>query len=188
MPDENRKDIYAFLSRLFTDVLDETLLISLKSQPALLHTLGEESAKWIIESADQAILKALNVDFTSLFWVQLPPIESTIRDNSREIPVGLQNPVMSFYHRHGFEVNMNFTHLSAPDHLAIELGFMEALIKAGDTNAQRAFLSDHLLRWAPAYLLTQSRNATTPFYRDGCDFALEFLLSDYEQITQGVEQ
>ncbi len=184
MPDENRKEIYAFLSRLFTDVLDETLVQSLKSQPELLQTLGKESAEWIMNSPSEAVLRALNVDFTSLFQVQLPPIESTVRDNSREIPVGLQNPVMSFYHRHGFDVNMNFTHLTAPDHLAIELGFMEALIKEADSDGQRAFLSDHLLRWAPAYLLTQSQSARTPFYRDCCDFAMEFLLSDYEQIAQ----
>ncbi len=184
MPDENRRDIYAFLSRLFTDVLDEPLLKSLLDQPSLLQGLGEESYRWMNEESQETLLKALNVDFTSLFWVQLPPIESAVRDNSREIPVGLQNPVMGFYHRHGFEVNMNFTHLTAPDHLAIELGFMEALITNNDRAAQQAFLSDHLLRWAPAYLLTQSQMAQTPFYRDSCDFAREFLLSDYTLLTK----
>lgn len=178
-----RKELYAFLSRLFSDTMDENLLQALKTQPGLLETLGEESAEWIAKTETAACLKALNIDFTSLFFVQMPPIESAVRDNSREIPVGLQNPVMGFYHRHGFEVNMNYTHLTAPDHLAIELGFMEALILAEDGAAQRAFLADHLLRWVPAYLLAQSQAASTPFYREACDFALEFLLSDYELLS-----
>lgn len=184
MNDSARKNLYALLSRLFSKEPDAAAVNELKNQTGLLESLGDDSAQWFSQTPPAALADALNVDFTSLFLLYAPPIEAALRDNSKEIPVGLENPVMQFYRRHGFHINMNLTHLNAPDHLAIELGFMEALIADNERQAQQAFLADHLLRWAPSYLLAQSEAAQTPFYRELCEFAAEFLLSDYQYLSE----
>lgn len=184
MNDSARKNLYALLSRLFSKELDSEAVTELKAQNDLLENIGEASAKWFADTPEKTLIDALNVDFTSLFLLYAPPIEAAIRDNSKEIPVGLENPVMQFYRRHGFGINMNQTHLNAPDHLSIELGFMEALIGNGENEAEQAFLADHLLMWAPSYLLAQSEAADTPFYRDLCEFATEFLLADYQHLSE----
>lgn len=43
-------------------------------------------------------------------------------------------------------------------------------------------MENHLLRWSTIYLLSAIDLAETPFYKDVCEMALEFLLSDYEYI------
>ncbi|MGE4296341.1 MAG: molecular chaperone [Campylobacterales bacterium] len=184
MNDSARKNLYALLSRLFSKELDDQAVAELKSQSELLENIGEKSAAWFANTPEKTLLDALNVDFTSLFLLYTPPIEAAMRDNSKEIPVGLENPVMQFYRRHGFHINMNLTHLNAPDHLAIELGFMEALIGTEEREAQQAFLADHLLQWAPSFLLAQGDAADTPFYQELCEFAAEFLLADYQHLSE----
>lgn len=184
MNDSARQTLYALFSRLFANGIDAETLRELKANPDLLESIGEGAAAWLNQTPEKTTLDALNVDFTSLFLLYTPPIEAAIRDNSKEIPIGLENPVMQFYRRHGFHINMNLTHLNAPDHLAIELGFMQALIKSGENKAGQAFLADHLLKWAPSYLIAQSEAADTPFYRDLCEAAAEFLLADYQHLSE----
>ena len=49
---------------------------------------------------------------------------------------------------------------------------------------QRAFLKEHLLEWAPLFLINAKRESRTPLYHDGAELTLEFLLSDYEYINE----
>jgi len=177
---EQRIQIYAFLSRIYADVLDQESIEELGQQGELLDQLGPESRRYFAMAPDSRWLyEQLNTDFTSLFVMNNPPMERAVTDNGSDIYIGLENPVMQFYLNHGYELNMNATHLMTPDHLALELGFMEAMIRQNDTDAQKEFLATHLGHWAPPFLLGCKRAAQTPFYQEICDFAAEFLISDY---------
>jgi len=46
MDDKTRLYIYAFLSRVFTEELDDKALKDLYENEALLETIGEETLKW----------------------------------------------------------------------------------------------------------------------------------------------
>jgi len=49
---------------------------------------------------------------------------------------------------------------------------------------QHGFLKDHLLEWMPLFLINAKRESRTPLYHDGCELTLEFLLSDFEYVTE----
>ena len=49
---------------------------------------------------------------------------------------------------------------------------------------QKGFLKDHLLEWAPMFLINMKKESQTPLYHDGAELVLEFLLSDYEYVIK----
>jgi TorA maturation chaperone TorD len=74
----------------------------------------------------------------------------------------------------------------APDHLGIELAFMQTLIYRNEMQPQSKFLEDHIIPWVVPYMMGMRSMADTPFYRDICDFAVEFLSADFEYLSQSV--
>jgi len=186
MDDKTRLYIYAFLSRLFTEELDDRALKDLCENEALLETIGEETLAWFKANGFETLKERLNIDYNSLFGINNHPIESAVTDSKNEILVGLQNPVMQFYFSHGYELNLESSKLYVPDHAGIEFGFMQSMISAGDRKAQAEFLHRHLVRWIVPFLIAVKPMADTPFYRDLCDFTVEFLLSDYGQLIDEV--
>ena len=184
MDDKTRLYIYAFLSRIFTEELDDRALRDLKNNEALLETIGEETARWFKESDEATLKEALNVDFNSLFVVNNHPIESAVMDSKKEILVGLQNPVMQFYFSHGYDLNLEGAKVYVPDHAAIEFGYMQSLISGNDRKTQLEFLHRHLLQWMIPFFTGVKPMADTPFYRELCDFVTEFLLADYSALKE----
>ena len=184
MDDKTRLYIYAFLSRIFTEELDDKALRDLKNNEALLETIGEETARWFKENDEATLKEALNVDYNSLFVINNHPIESAVMDSKNEILVGLQNPVMQFYFSHGYDLNLEGAKVYVPDHAAIEFGFMQSMISSGDKTTQAEFLHKHLLTWIVPFLVAIRPMADTPFYRELCDFIVEFLLADYSQLVE----
>ncbi len=183
MDEKTRLYIYAFLSRLFTEELDDKALKDLAQNEELLATIGEETLEWFQKSDFGELKEALNVDYNSLFVVHNHPIESSVMDSKNEILVGLQNPVMQFYFSHGYDLNLESSKLYVPDHAGIEFGFMQSMISQNDKRSQAEFLHKHLLQWIVPFLIAVKPMAQTPLYRDLCDFAVEFLLSDYSMLT-----
>ncbi|BBG64732.1 hypothetical protein NNO_0030 [Hydrogenimonas sp.] len=106
MDDRTRLYIYAFLSRIFTEELDEKALRDLAGNEELLKTIGEDTAEWFQRSDLEKIGEELNIDYNSLFVIHNHPIESSVTDSKNEILVGLQNPVMQFYFSRGYDLNM----------------------------------------------------------------------------------
>jgi putative dimethyl sulfoxide reductase chaperone len=184
MNTEYRRYIYAFLSRVMSNIPDRRFISDLKNNNDLLEVIGEETKGWFTKNSEEMLYDELNTDFTSMFYLNTQPIESFVLDAKNETLVGLQNPVMAFYFTHGFELNMDQTELMAPDHLSIELAFMQMLVFREDRNAQIAFMDEHLFMWVVPYMLGMKSMATTPFYRDICDFMVEFLAADYEYLHQ----
>ncbi len=184
MNKEYRLYTYAFLSRVMSDIPDRRFIADLKAYNDLLDTLGESSKTWLLAHDDVSIIEALNTDFTSMFILNTQPVEAFVLDAKNETLVGLQNPVMAFYFKHGFELNMDQTELMAPDHLSIEFGFMQSLIYRNELQAQYDFMNEHLMMWVIPYMLGMQSMAQTPFYKDICDFIVEFLAADYEYLNE----
>ncbi|WP_457596083.1 TorD/DmsD family molecular chaperone [Hydrogenimonas sp.] len=184
MDDKTRLYIYAFLSRVFTEELDAKAIADLKASTDLLETIGEETAAWFAERSVEELQEALNVDYNSLFGINNHPIESAVMDSKNEILVGLQNPVMQFYFSHGYDLNLESSKLYVPDHAGIEFGFVQSMISGGDRKTQAEFLHNHLVNWIVPFLVAVQPMADTPFYRELCDFTVEFLLSDYSQLIE----
>ena len=180
MDKQYRTYLYAFLSRVFSNALDETYLKELQQNDELLSLLGEKSFNWFKTTSVETIAEELNIDYSSIFLMNAKPIESSILDAKDEILVGLQNPVMQFYFNHNYELNLAASHLQTPDHISIEFAFMQNLIAKNEILTQKEFLKAHLLKWAVPYFLGVKQMAKTPFYKDLSDFTIEFLASDYD--------
>ncbi|MDD5052165.1 MAG: molecular chaperone TorD family protein [Sulfuricurvum sp.] len=185
MNNEYRLYIYAFLSRVMSDIPDRRFIHDLKNNDALLEIIGEETQCWANDNDVEVLYDALNIDYSSMFILNTQPVESFVLDAKNETLVGLQNPVMAFYFTHGFEVNMDQTQIMAPDHLSIEFAFMQTLIYRNEIKPQSEFLEQHLIPWVIPYMMGMKSMADTPFYRDICDFIVEFLSADYEYLSQG---
>jgi len=180
---ENRVYLYAFLSRMFADILDEKAIEELKNNDTLLELLGRDTKNYFLTHDLKTIKEECNIDYTSLFIMHNHPVESATFDNSKDIVTGMENPVMQFYMDYGYEVNMNATHIMAPDHMAIEIGFMQSLIYRKEAlEVQAKFLEEHIMNWMPPFLLACTDMAETPFYKDLCSFASEFFISDYHEL------
>ena len=63
---------------------------------------------------------------------------------------------------------------------------MQSMISGNDKATQAEFLHKHLLQWIVPFLVAVKPMAETPFYRDLCDFTVEFLLSDYSALIEEV--
>lgn len=187
MNKEYRLYIYAFLSRTMAETADKRYISDLRANSELLELLGESTLEWFNQNSDEYILDALNEDFSSMFVINTQAVESFVLDAKNETLVGLQNPVMNFYYKHGFELNMDQTELMAPDHLSIELAFMQTLIFRDEKKPQYDFLKEHLFNWVVPYMIGMKNMAITPFYKDICDFMVEFLVADYEYCSSLVE-
>ena len=187
MDKEYRLYIYAFLSRTMTSTADRRYISDLRQNEDLLELLGESTKAYFMANDDETILDDLNEDFSSMFVINTQAVESFVLDAKNETLVGLQNPVMNFYYRHGFELNMDQTELMAPDHLSIELAFMQTLIFRDEKKPQYDFLNEHLFNWVVPYMIGMSSMAITPFYKDICDFMVEFIVADYEYCSSLME-
>jgi TorA maturation chaperone TorD len=98
--------------------------------------------------------------------------------------------VEAIYQEAGLEIAPGQSRV--PDHLALELQFMQHLCaREADAQArgdvveastwrsrQRAFLHDHLWLWLPQFIARLSRTETHPFYRALADFTLSFVQSE----------
>ncbi|KIM11141.1 MAG: dehydrogenase [Sulfuricurvum sp. PC08-66] len=186
MEENQRTVLYAFLSRIFADIIDEPFYNALKANKELLATIGVESYNWVDSVSQEEALEALNVDYTSMFVMHAQPIESFVLDAKQETLVGLQNPVMQFYFENGYDVDMNQTSIMAPDHISIEFGFMQALAQRQEDSIALHFLTQHLGAWAIPYCMGMRSMAQTPLYQEVCDFVVEFLVSEIDYLTRKV--
>ncbi len=195
-----RINLYALISRLMMSEIDEGLLKSIQEDKNMLDFFPE-FAKWAKrEEVDATTLRQeyLDVDFTNLFLLHLIPYESFYTREDQMMETGGDNPVQKLFNDFDFRVELDKARVMSADHIGVELEFMyklcEAELKAlEDNNTQVAsqiaqieynFLKEHLLEWAPMFLLNVKSEASTPLYFDVADLALEFMMSDFEYLTQ----
>ena len=197
---ESRIALYALISRLMLIEVDEDFLQNLEKDPALLDMFPNyrDWGKRKDLSVKDLIEQYYNVDFTNLFLMHLVPYESFYSREDQMVESGGDNPVIELYNELDFRVELDRARVVSADHIGVELEFMYMLcdaqkkaMEADDKEGvcelfqvQRAFLKEHLLEWAPMFLINAKRESRTPLYHDGAEMTLEFLLSDYEYITE----
>ena len=197
---EKRIALYALISRLMLIEVDEDLLQKIEGDEGLLSLFPNYQAWEKREELQtkELIEKYYNVDFTNLFLMHLVPYESFYTREDQMIESGGDNPVIELYNELDFRVELAEARVVSADHIGIELEFMYMLCvatqKALDADdhegvcelleVQRAFLKEHLLEWTPLFLINMKRESRTPLYHDGAELALEFILSDFEYVTE----
>lgn len=134
----------------------------------------------------------------------VPPYESVFRDE-REIGEKKYERLMwgpsavavkDFYAKLGFEPEDEFKDM--PDHLGVELGFMEQLcIEEGQSyetkkpekaefvrNKQLQFLEEHLLRWIDDFAKEVKEFTKMEFYSSVASVTAEFIKSEKEYLSE----
>jgi TorA maturation chaperone TorD len=195
-----RVNLYALISRIMMKELDEAFLEKFDSDEMMLSFFPNyqqwEKAKEL--SRKDLLERFLNVDFTNLFVLHLIPYETFYTRDDQMLETGGANPVREIYDRFDFRVSLEKARAVGPDHIGIELEFMYMLasseykaLEEGDKEAacelakiERDFLRDHLLQWAPMFLQNIKAESGTPFYFDAASLTLEFMLSDFEYLSE----
>ncbi len=197
---QNRIAIYGLISRLMLVEVDEKFLDTIEKDEALLD-LFPNYKNWDKRkelSRKELVNEFYNVDFANLFLMHLVPYESFYTRDDQMIESGGENPVLDLYNQLEFRVELAKARVVSPDHIGVELEFMYMLsvasLKAFNEDnkddlcelyqVQRAFLKEHLLEWAPMFLINAKRESRTPLYHDGAELTLEFLLSDFEHLSE----
>jgi len=197
---ENRIAIYGLISRLMLNEVDETFLQQIESDEDILSFFPNyrdwEKRKEV--DIAELIERYYNVDFANLFIMHLVPYETFYTREDQMIESGGDNPVLELYNALDFRVNLSDARVLSPDHIGVELEFMYMLsvalqkaLEADDKEGvcevlqiQHGFLKDHILQWVPMFLINAKRESRTPLYHDGAELTLEFLLSDFEYVTE----
>lgn len=196
---KSRINIYALLSRVLLQELDEEILQTIKSDENILEFLPTlKEWKQLQEIDNKTLLEEyFNPDFVNLSVLHLIPYETFYTREDQMIETGGANPVTDIYSAYDFMVDYEAARAVSSDHIGVELEFMHHLANAElsaleDGNqdvvkeireTQKEFLNKHLLQWAPLYLINMKYEARTPLYFDAADMALEFLLSDNEYLV-----
>ncbi|MBW6488147.1 molecular chaperone TorD family protein [Sulfurimonas sp.] len=195
-----RANIYALLSRVLLQELDEKMLQTIKNDENILDffpTLKEWKPFNEVQNS-KLLEEYLNPDFVNLSLLHLIPYETFYTREDQKIETGGANPVTDMYSAYNFMVDYEAARAISADHIGVELEFMHHLavaelkaLEEGDKEAvkalreiQKEFLDKHLLRWAPLYLINVKYEARTPLYYDVADMALEFILSDNEYLVK----
>lgn len=200
---ENRIALYALISRLMITEVDDEFLKSIESSAELLELFPNYKNWDKRKEFSNTILKEryIDVDYTNLFLLHLVPYETFYIRDDQMIESGGDNPVLALYNSFDFRVDLDQARVVSPDHIGVELEFMymlcDALKKAYEAEdkegmieilqVQKGFLQDHLLNWAPMYLINMKRESRTALYHDGAELTLEFILSDYEYVNEQLE-
>lgn len=197
-----RSNIYALLSRILMQELDDELLTTIKNDEQILDFFPNLK-KWDMLSTlenSELIGEHLNPDFVNLSVLHLVPYETFYTRDDQKIETGGANPVTDIYSAYNFMVDYEIARVVSSDHIGVELEFMHHLceaqmkaMKEGDQEsvkdfiaAQKEFLNKHLLQWAPMYLINMKYEARTPLYYDAAEMALEFMLSDNELVSESL--
>jgi len=195
-----RSNIYALLSRIMMQELDPESVEMINSDETILEMMPNYKIwepRMTLESSE-LIEGHLNPDFTNISLLHLIPYETFYTREDQMIETGGANPVTDMYSAYDFMVDFAVARVVSADHIGVELEFMhhlcEAQIKALNekdadavkelTQIEFDFLDKHLARWAPLYLLNMKYESRTPLYYDAADMALEFILSDYQYLSE----
>ncbi len=194
-----RSNNYALLSRILLQELDVEILETLKNDPTILeffpHWNDWEQRSTL--SNEKLLEEYFNPDFTNLSILHLVPYETFYTRSDQMIETGGANPVTDIYSAYNFIVDYEVARVVSSDHIGIELEFMHHLCEAQKRaleekdeevveellRVQHQFLNNHLLQWAPMYLINMKYEARTPIYYDAAEMALEFILSDNEMLS-----
>lgn len=194
----SRINFYALLSRLTMSEVDESLLKTIEDDENMLMFFPNYKTWNKRKKFDnkELIERYLNVDFTNLFLLHAIPYESFYTRDDQMMETGGDNPVRQFYDQFDFRVELDKARVMSVDHIGVELEFMYKLaeseykaLESEDYEAaaeiakiQHKFMKDHIIEWAPMYLINVKSEAGTALYFDIADLTLEFIMSDFQYL------
>ena len=197
---QSRSNIYALMSRVLLQELDSDILDLLKNDEAVQEFFPNLAAWEPLTKYDEKTLleQHVNTDFTNISLLHLIPYETFYTREDQKIETGGANPVTDMYHEYDYIVDFEKSRTVSADHIGIELEFMHYLVemqiaamKADDEAgvkhikfAQKQFLNQYLLQWAPMYLINVKYESRTPIYHDAAETTLEFILTDNEYLSK----
>ena len=170
---ENEDDERAELYKLFSDLF--------MAEPAE-ETVSE--AKELFQMKFDTSLDEIRNDFGRVFLS--PDLHPSPYESLYNFPLGEKprlwgnatEEVRAFYESRGLTLDEETNPI--PDHLALELLFMNYLVQNGLADQQKAFLREHLI-WVPEYCDEVQKHAGTSFYKEVAKILKEFILSEQER-------
>jgi putative dimethyl sulfoxide reductase chaperone len=194
-----REFYYTLISRLLVSEIDKDTIEAIKSDDGLLELfVYSKEADDYLSGDTQKIVEDLAAHYVDLFLIRLVPYESFFTSEDQMVNSGTENETLIFYKKYGFEVELLKARVVSGDHIGVEFEFLMNLIKSerdalseGDDEyakqirmVQQEFMQKHLLPFAMMFLPALVEASKSPFYKDAAEIALEFLLTDYEELCR----
>lgn len=201
-----REMLYRFLSGVCLNPPSDSLIEMIKNRSILSlfeNEVVEESFKEMSQFIDEAskmenLTDELTAEHASLFMLPSDyiPHEAVFLDKGKRLGGKVTMSVKQFYENAAADIHEQCKDM--PDHIGMELEFMALLCKmekelrdAGDSEAldkcihlQKAFLNEHLLKWAYQCFEKIIERASLGFYKALARLAIEFMKSEEEQIAE----
>lgn len=190
-----REDLCRFLSACYyepsTDFSEEHLFDSMLAAASALDPDLAESARKLGVAFVAQDMQALLVDYTALFigpgQPKAMPYASFWLTDDQSMRHEATTAVLDFYEQGGFDVSDELHEL--PDHVAVELEFLYALIFAQNQaqlggNAvdlaaanvlHRRFAAEHLNAWLGDFATAVKAGTGTAFYRELAELTGKFV-------------
>jgi TorA maturation chaperone TorD len=200
-----RSTIYGFLAAIYRQEVSSDLLQQIKDPQFLgvLTQLGIELNNGFFKKPDKELLDALAVEYARLFLgpgKHISPHESVHhkKENTQSGQLWGESTaeVKKIIESSGLEYKTEYTGL--PDHISVELEFMQQVIlreeKAWQDNDketallcqenEKKFVDEHLFRWIPEFCEKVITDADLPFYREIARFTRAFIEFEKQEMDK----
>ncbi|MDA8255584.1 MAG: molecular chaperone TorD family protein [Betaproteobacteria bacterium] len=193
-----REDLCRYLAACYcepaAEFVEERLFDSMLAAACAIDPALAESARRLGAAFAAQDLQALLVDYTALFigpaQPRAMPYASFWLADDQSMRHEATMAVLDFYEQGGFDVSEDIHEL--PDHVAVELEFLYALIFAQNqarlgSNAEelstvdslhRRFAGEHLGAWVGAFAAAVKAGAKTAFYSELAEFTERFMRNE----------
>lgn len=202
---KERTATYGLLSRLFRKEIDERLLNEMRGLRYRVSTgnanvdEGNRLIATYLSGVWENSITELAADYMRVFFghgynghAAAYPFESVYTSEKRLLMQSARDEVLALCRAAGLDKDEDWK--EGEDHIALELEYMQILAgRAADAlirgdresaiaqlTAQRNFLDDHLLGWAPMLAAEMKKFAKTDFYRGLASMMVGFLECDLE--------
>lgn len=180
---QQRANCYKLLSLCYYQPDQEitSIIQALKTELVSFSTEAGELLDDIIAELDQhkEDLNYLLVDYARLFVgpfnVLASPYSSVYLDHERRVMGDSTMDAIKMYQKAGLEISGDLK--DVPDHIKVELEFMQYLILKNN-ELQREFLLNHLALWLPDFTQTVMKNAQTVLYKNLAEVTKIFVSQD----------
>jgi TorA maturation chaperone TorD len=200
-----RSTIYEFLAAIYRQEVSSDLLQQIKDPRFLgvLTKLGIELNNGFFKKPEKKLLEDLAVEYARLFLgpgKHISPHES-VHHKKEGVQSGqlwgeLTAEVKRIIESSGLEYKSEFTGM--PDHISVELEFMQQVILREeqawqDDDKQTAllclknekkFVDEHLFRWVPDFCEKVIETADWPFYREMARLTRSFIEFEKEELKK----
>lgn len=195
-----REDIYRFLSGLYLRPPSDALLeIILDGSITTIFRDDEEMSAFVKAASGMANIKdELEAEHASMFALPsgVIPHEAVYLDKEKRLGGRVTMGVRQFYERAGTDISEDC--IEMPDHIGMELEFMGLLCRLekkfrekSDRSSlrkciefQKAFLAEHLLKWAHQCCEKVIEKSAYGFYKAIAHFTNEFLKDEEKYVSE----